>query len=306
VCTSESELAARQLAANQFPTFVQVSEDLAEEVLQFEPDLVINDFLDTGRDYVLRLKEKNVRVVNIEDMGEGAEEADLVINALYEQAIPQANHRVGPDYFCLRDEFLQVAPAIPKRRDSAVRQVLITFGGTDDADLTRRIFELIYPEALRLGIGLSIMIGPGYVHAQSLQRRIAMLHSDLVEIVNGTKRISEYMARADLAFSSAGRTVFELVTMRVPSIIFAANEREELHTFASPQNGLVYLGRHDEVTDREILQTFHDLINHPEKRQEMYERMTQHDFRGGKKRVIDEILSLLYTPIAEEKFLCPA
>ncbi len=291
LCTRESDLAARQLAANKFSTRVQIGGDLAAEVLELKPDVVINDFLDTPADYIRRLKAKGVRAVNIEDMGSGAAEADLVINALYEQRPVSPNLRVGPDFFCLRDEFLQATP-LPFRPE--VRNVLITFGGTDAPDLTRRIVELIFPIAKARGISLSIVTGPGYAHAKKLQRRVDLMRSDLIEVANGTKRISEYMSRADLAFSSAGRTVFELATMRVPAIILAANEREVTHTFASPENGLAYLGRHDGVDDQTIRRTFENLLNDSGLRRAMYDRMMQHDFRSGKKRVIDEILKVLF------------
>lgn len=293
LCTRESDLAARQLAANKFCTRVQTGDDLASEVLELKPDVVINDFLDTPADYIRRLKAIGVPVVNIEDMGSGAAEADLVINALYEQQLVSPNHRVGPEFFCLRDEFLQATPS-PFRPE--VHQVLITFGGTDAPDLTRRIAELIFPVAKARGIRLSIVTGPGYVHAKKLQRRVDLMRSDLIEVANGTKRISEYMTRADLAFSSAGRTVFELATMRVPAIILAANEREETHTFASPENGLVYLGRHDIVDDQTIRRTFENLLDDSDLRRAMYYRMQRHDFRSGKKRVIDEILKVLFMP----------
>jgi spore coat polysaccharide biosynthesis predicted glycosyltransferase SpsG/CMP-N-acetylneuraminic acid synthetase len=303
LCTRDSDLAARHLAANRIRSRVQTSDDLATDVLELKPDLVINDFLDTTAGYIQRLKERSVRVVNIEDMGSGAAEADLVINALYEQEVELANHRVGPKYFCLRDEFTDAAPA-PFR--AAVRHVLITFGGTDAPDLTRRIVELIFPVVKPLGIRLSIVTGPGYAHAKKLQRRVGLYNTDSIEIANGTKRMSEYMARADLAFSSAGRTVFELVTMHVPSIILAANEREESHTFASAENGLTYLGRHDAVDDQAILQAFENLLSDADRRRQMHQRMQKHDFRAGKQRVIDEILKVLYAPVEEENSLCPA
>jgi spore coat polysaccharide biosynthesis predicted glycosyltransferase SpsG len=203
----------------------------------------------------------------------------------------------------LRDEFLDVAPA-PFRTE--VRNVLITFGGTDAPDLTRRIVDLIFPVLRACDMRMSIVTGPGYAHAKRLQRRVALFNSELIEIANGTKRMSEYMARADLAFSSAGRTVFELVSMRVPAIIIAANEREQRHTFASAENGLTYLGRHDAVDDRAIRQAFENLLNDVELRRTMYQRMQSHDFRSGKQRVIGEILKVLYAPIEEESSLCPA
>ena len=44
------------------------------------------------------------------------------------------------------------------------------------------------------------------------------------------------MFAADIAFSSAGRTVYELALAGTPSIIMAQNERELTHFFASEEN----------------------------------------------------------------------
>lgn len=45
------------------------------------------------------------RVVTIEDLGEGADFADAVINALYEDHTRGDNYYWGANYVCLRDEF---------------------------------------------------------------------------------------------------------------------------------------------------------------------------------------------------------
>lgn len=292
VCPRDNDLAASSLAAESLRVHVQGQEDLLETVLALAPDLVINDILNTDVCYVEQLKTAGARVVNFEDLGPGAAAADLVINDIFMEPGAAVNHLNGPDYFCIRDEFLHAAPLPPRPE---VREVLVTFGGTDAMDTTERIARLILPFTRRRGIHVSFVTGSGYAHLDGLRRLLAGVATEHAELSNGTKRMSEHMARADLAFSSAGRTVFELAAMRVPAIIIAANEREETHTFASGENGFVYLGRCDQVADSQILTILERLIDVPGDRLALQARMGKWDFRGGRARVLAALGPLLMT-----------
>jgi spore coat polysaccharide biosynthesis predicted glycosyltransferase SpsG len=289
VCTRESALAVTALSAQPYPVYHQGDEDIAETVLALEPDLVINDVLNTEASYIQRLQQSSAKVLNFEDLGSGAEVADWVVNDIYMEASPRPNHVNGPDYFMIRDEFLQAAP---KAFSQEVREVLITFGGTDSLDLSWRIARIVLPVAIQRGLHVSIVTGPGYLHAERLRRALAAFPADRVELANGTKRMSEYMARADLAFSSAGRTVFELAAMRVPSFIIASNRREETHTFASKERGMVYMGGNDAVSDAQLLEVFCNLLDSPEARRTLYDCTGKWNFHLSRIRVMELVNGL--------------
>mgnify|MGYP002600453741 FL=1 len=132
VCTKESELAASNIAARDYKTVVQQGE-LWEDVLALDPDLVINDMLDTPREYMEHLKAANIPVVNFEDEGPGSVLADQVVNALYEEPQNETNGKqperflYGHKYFCLRDEFLpsRMYSARPRSASSSPSAVRI-------------------------------------------------------------------------------------------------------------------------------------------------------------------------------------
>ena len=54
--------------------------------------------------------------------------------------------------------------------------------------------------------------------------------------------MSRMMEGVDLAICSAGRTVYELAHMHIPSIVLAQHEREARHTFARADHGFAYMG----------------------------------------------------------------
>lgn len=299
VCTRESELAARNIAARDYRTVMQGGdEELAAAVLRQKPDLVINDMLNADPAYMRRLKAGGTPVVNFEDEGPGADLADLVFNALYE-APPTPERRTprfhyGRRFFCLRDEFLMA-------RRNAFRPgfgqgsgcLLVTFGGTDEPDFTRQTLDVVEPLCRERGVAVRVVSGPGYAHKDALAEHIRGLGNPLVRFEHATNIMSRMMEGADLAICSAGRTVYELAHMRVPGIVLAQHAREAQHTFARAKNGFVYLGIMRAFAARRLEQAFRRLLDDPERRRVLYERQNRIDFRGNKAHVVRSILGLL-------------
>ena len=152
---------------------LEVSDELGviHVIEDFKPDIVINDVLDTSEGYIRSLKRTGVFIVNFEDFGPGASLANVLINALYEHSSPPENQFFGYRYEMLRDEFL-ICPK--KKVVDEVSKVLITFGGTDPNDLTRRSLEAIVAVG-RKDISYDVVIGPGYEGIAALEARAATI-----------------------------------------------------------------------------------------------------------------------------------
>ena len=99
------------------------------------------------------------------------------------------------------------------------------------------------------------------------------------------------MKNADIAFTSQGRTIYELAVLGVPSIVLAQNEREQLHTFAQMDNGFLNLGLGKDVSEEVIKNTFDWLVNTPYIRREMRELMLKNELKNGLKNEIKIILN---------------
>lgn len=282
VCTRESELAVESVAERDYRVVRQGDEELADTVLALQPDLVVNDILDTSAAYMERLRAGGVRCVNFEDEGPGAALADLVVNALYEEKESTRRLRCGPDYFCLRDEFLN-ARRNPLRPQT--RTVLVSFGGTDHSNATRRVLDIIEPICRAFGIAIRVVAGPGYAHKENLEARVRELENPLLEFTWATNAMSKMMEGADLAICSAGRTVYELAHMRVPGMVLAHHEREARHSFARARNGFAFVGVLDKVDDTRIRNVFLALLKQ-ERRARYWERQNRLDFTANKARVV--------------------
>ena len=279
VVDDKSRLAYDTIAAYNYPVLMAEDEEIAGFVARQLPGIVINDRLDTTEAYMRSLKMLNVPLINFEDLGPGAALADLVVNAMYPERTVLPNHYFGHRYFCLRSEFLltrQVVAIRPK-----VKSVLLTFGGVDPNNFTHRVLSLILPVCRRRGIAVRAVLGRGYRANDSLRA-----FAGEVDIIQDVSDLSEKMLAADLAFTSAGRTTFEVAALGLPTIVLCQNERETTHFFASADYGFLNLGPGSRVTDEELLNAFTELLDNEAQRRYMAELMLAREIKKGRDNVL--------------------
>ena len=280
----QSQLGFDKIKEHNYDVHMQKSANILEDIKALNPDIVINDILDTDVLYMNTLKNWGIKLINFEDLGPGVKHADLVINALYPETEVQPNHYFGHLYFCPRDEFL-ISEFKTVTKD--VRRVLITMGGVDPSDLTIKVLKAIYATCVERKIDIDIVLGLGYQKAEALKDfPQAQIHRDI-------KTMSDFMLAADIIFTSAGRTVYEAATIGTPTIVLAQNDRELTHFFASPQYGFNNLGLGKDLSDAQILKAFIHLVDDFDFRYRSHELMLSGNIREGKIRVLNLIQSLI-------------
>jgi spore coat polysaccharide biosynthesis predicted glycosyltransferase SpsG len=249
-----------------------------EDIKHINADIVINDLLDTSADYIKSLKDMNLTVINFEDLGSGALEADMVVNAIYPEKYVLPNHYFGYKYFLLRDEFLYSS----KKEIKDVKNALITFGGVDPNNYTKKVLDSIYGFCKENSINIDIIAGFGYHKYDTIEEYQVNIHKNVLNI-------SDFMLKADIVFTSAGRTVYEIASIATPAIVLAQNKRELTHFFASAEYGFLNLGLGTNVSNNEILKEFKELVNSYERRKYMSDLMKSCDLKSGRRRVINLI-----------------
>jgi CMP-N-acetylneuraminic acid synthetase/spore coat polysaccharide biosynthesis predicted glycosyltransferase SpsG len=281
---SDSRLAFDKIASKNYPVFIQQHENILDDIRTINPDLVINDRLDTTAPYMEGLKALGIKAANFEDLGEGAKYADLVINAIYPEKQILSNHYFGHDYFILRDEFIYTEPKVIGDR---VEEVLITFGGVDPNNYTQKSITAIYDYCRRHGIRITVIAGFGYDKYETLEA------FEDIEIQSNVSNISHFIRRADLVFTSAGRTTYEIASIGTPAIVLVQNEREMTHFFASSEFGFANLGLGYELSDAQIYEQFITLVTSMENRAYMSALMQKSDLKSGRKTVNKLLRNLL-------------
>lgn len=271
-----SELAYDKIKESNYEVQILMEKELVDTICDLEPDIVINDRLDTVGHEINSMKEAGIKVINFEDIGEGAEKADLVINAMYPEGKVIKQHYFGAKYFILRDEFI-FTPNIKIKKK--VENILVAFGGVDPNNFTERTLRLLAP--LSNNINITVVAGLGYEHVGKI-----ISNFPDISIKQDVKSISDEMVKADMVFTSAGRTTFEVASIGVPAIVLCQNKRETTHFFASEKNGFYNLGLGVVATDDEILEAYTRVLEY-ETRKLMHERMLSQELKHGKKRVLN-------------------
>ena len=260
----------KKIQGTNFPYVTITSDDDIDKIIDdFKPDIWVNDCLDTSTEYMKKLKNKVPRLISIEDVGPGTRYADAVINALYEnQKTYCAKTYEGSNYVCLRNEFLIEKP---KKISTAVKHIMIMFGGTDPSNLNKKMYQVAlelskaYPEII-----FDFVTGIGY---NAEQNGIVDNPDANIFVYNNVSKVTDYMKIADLAVTSQGRTVFEIASMGVPAVVIAQNQRELEHTFATMKNGFINLGLGTQVDAQAIENTLKWLIDTPNIRFNMHQLM---------------------------------
>lgn len=284
VLNERSAMAADLIRSRYYPVTVVPEGGELEAIRKLQPDMVVNDVLNTEASFVESLKTI-ASVINFEDLGAGAAQADAVINAMYKPSDLVSHNEVysGIQYCCLRDEFYSITPRNPEEE---VRQILLLFGGTDACGGTLQLLEWL--DKLEGDWMVNVIVGMGYRDLDLLRSKASQCRHT-VKVTNDTRVISRHMHQADLAITSAGRTVFELASLGVPMMVYAQNDRETKHPFAIESHGTVYMGGIDHADYRAFVKTASELLSSRLLRTRMHQSLLAENPRGG----IDQVLAIL-------------
>ena len=247
--------------------------------------IFINDILTTSIDYMIGLRSvlPNAKIINFEDDGEGVLKADLVFNALYEDAtLPQIY--AGEKYYISNKTFMFYEPIIIREQ---VKSVFISFGGADPQNYSDRLLKMISKDEYK-EFQFIVVLGRAKYNVESLM--VYNKYSN-IEVLYDVSNMPELMTSCDIGITSRGRTGYELAMLGIPSIAMAQNLREEKHGFVCNENGFTYIGLNppDEVIESNLKMYLSMSKDSREKFQNM---LLSHDLRGGRKRVMGMINNL--------------
>jgi CMP-N-acetylneuraminic acid synthetase len=287
----ESPLALEMIRARHYPVRCVPAGGEVAALLEEAPDLLVNDILDTSAELMRPLAVAGIRTANFEDLGPGSELADCVINEMYDHhpIRGKAGTHNGVDVVCLRDEFYFSPPVAPRE---TVGEVLLVFGGTDPSDLMLRVFPWV--DSLPGEWRITVLTGIGYSRSKDLAALLEGANHP-VTVLGHAPVVSRIFERADLAVTSAGRTVFELASKGVPMVVLCQNEREMTHSFAKGSDGVAWLGLGREVERERFQGVVSEIVGSALLRGKMRDSLLRTDIRGGIERVIRLLEGILET-----------
>lgn len=215
--------------------------------------------------------------------------ADLVINysqfpsKLQKSSIQDNKVCLGPDYFPLRDNFLN---KFDTKKITEIQTLLITFGGSDPDDQTTRIYEILKNKLPNLE--LQIIIGPGYKG-----KILNYKQAENVKIYKNPQQIENVFSNADIAISGSGGTAYELAYLGVPSLLLVLSEDQTgIASILDKARAAINMGKFNLVRDIDILNILEKLIANPVELNIMKNRGQNIVDGNGAKRISDKIIKM--------------
>ena len=290
VTDTSNEVALNKLMDYGYRLEVYERSKIVEEIIELSPNMVVNDILDTNADDIRAYKQKGIKVVNFEDLGEGAKLSDLTFNELYDQQQFTGNNIYwGKDYFFVRDEFAEATPCVFRQNIDAI---LLVFGGIDQHDLSQKILFQVLGLCRARNIHIYVVTGPGYTGYHGLRKKVDRM--DDVTLTHATGVISRIMEKVSLAITSNGRTVYEMAHMNIPAIVIPQHDREKTHDFACEENGFVALEPYQQgVTEQVVLEQLTRILDDQDYRRFLYDNTQKFLFHKNKTGVLKLIIDLL-------------
>jgi len=177
------------------------------------------------------------KVIIIDDLGNKKIFSQLlfngsIVNEFQNYSIDKkiTKYFVGPQYIILRPEFEIIREKIhsPNKK---LQRILLTFGGNDDNDVTRRIISYFYNK----NFDITIVLGPSYKHSANLKEMIQKKKN--FKIISNEKNIARLFAEQDLVISSSGITVYELACLGIPCILIPSDVHQKKTAIEMEKHG---------------------------------------------------------------------
>jgi spore coat polysaccharide biosynthesis predicted glycosyltransferase SpsG/CMP-N-acetylneuraminic acid synthetase len=270
-----------------FPLIQGNENEFAQYLESQKPDVVFVDMLDTSSEFMTKIKSTGCKLVTFEDLGSGAKCADLLISDLYpNDQIESPKQFSGVENAILAPSFDTTPPK--SSISDKVKNILILFGGTDPSNLTIKALE-----ALKF-IGFKGQVT--VIQGLGRKDRIINLNDYGLngELLTNVTYIPKYMYEADIALSSAGRTITELMSLGIPTICLCQNEKELTHTHATEEYGVINLGLGNLVNLEVLGKRINSLIESPNLRSELNKKAIFKSRNRKNSQIVKNIWSKLF------------
>ncbi len=194
----------------------------------------------------------------------------LARNKVYD-CHPSTRLLLGPQYAILPKEMHFFRELRVQRRRRKRNELLLSFGGSDQKDLTLRILSDILSYDDIVG-NITVVTGPIYGKRKALSKYIMKQNKKTINYIHNTNRMVELMNRSDVAIHSGGITTWELACLGVPQIIVSSTENERMSAQECARKGLCsYQGHWDSYDGNHI----YDALRKMQKDQAFYDRLAR-------------------------------
>lgn len=249
-------------------------EQTSDAIRRLQANVLVVDSYDIDADYLTRIRDSRNILVAVDDNADRRLPVDVVINgnayapSLMYEVLPETVLLLGARYAILRKEF---RAARERRIHDQATKILITIGGSDPANLTPRLVEMVLAE--RADLQLDVVVGPFFHQTDPITEATADKREQ-IRVHHNPGDMRSLMVQADMAITGGGQTTYELAATGTPAlaILTADNQQQNLKALDG-WGTLIFAGSRDDGDLIEKLSSgFAMLVNDSERRSEMSRR----------------------------------
>lgn len=236
--------------------------------------LVVDHYaIDETWEKTLRPQVKQIFV--IDDLANRRHDCDVLLDQNYYRNMQMRYDNLvskycrlllGPAYALLRREFYEEQKKL-RKRDVAIRRILVFFGGSDQSNETEKALQAI-EKLERSDLAVDVVVGQKNPHRLQIEahcrRQKRWTYYCQVDCM------AKLMHAADLAIGAGGTTTWERCFLGLPSLVLSiAENQERIAEDCAALGYMDYLGKKDTVKADDIAEKLLRYIEEPESLQAM-------------------------------------
>jgi UDP-2,4-diacetamido-2,4,6-trideoxy-beta-L-altropyranose hydrolase len=261
------------------------------EVLSEKIEVFLIDLPFKNEQYSKNLKNK-CKTIIIDDIGNKKIRSQLLFNGhvvdkfqKYDINEKITKYFFGPKYMILRNEFetIRRRKIVPRGK---ICKILLTFGGSDDSNLSTKISSYFISRSYNV----TIVLGPSYSNQKKLNKIIQKNKN--FQLIKNEKNMAKLFSKHDLVISSSGITAYELACLGIPCILIPSDKYQEKTAIALAKKGFgMNYGFWDDDLDRfeQIISSMTNQLI----RKKMYVAGRKLVDGKGTSRIIKQIIKLI-------------
>ena len=262
---------------------------IQKNLLLRKPDIVIIDKFGVSIQLAKFIKTRlDAKLIIFGNSSSANRYADLVVNAVVDSKFkndPFHDKRSntvclkGPRHLVLNKKIYKLHNTY--RHRNKLKIILLTFGGSDQSNLTSKVLEKLLN--IDHNFKINIVLGPLFKFNDKL-RKILKKHKEQkrnIKIYKDIEDVFKLMTEADLVITSPGSTMFESFYIGSPTIAFYQSKLQK-----KIFNGFIMTYNLDDVKNfKNLILTLYRNYHQNKK------RIDKLDIGGGKDKIIESILN---------------
>ena len=200
---------------------------------KYNVNIWLNDKFETSEEMALHIKEKNIYLALIDDIGDGEIHADINFVGLIsfsKNNFRSKNIESGMEYVVLSEDI-----NLYKYIRKGLKKIIVSFGGSDPFNNTISVVKKL----MNCNYLFDVTIGPN----AKFEKELEALNDGRFRIYKNVPSLIELFSHYDLAITGGGVTCCEANAAGLPCII-VANAPHEINTGKNMQKfgGAIYAG----------------------------------------------------------------